>query len=78
MFAMGGTRMYDRAKRLLAVVAKTIKSQPNKVRVTGHTDSTPFRSKRGGMATGSCRATATRCCRPIPPMPANGASALSC
>jgi chemotaxis protein MotB len=48
MFALGSARMFDRTKRLLGLVTAAIRSQPNKIRVTGHTDSIPFRAKPGG------------------------------
>ncbi len=46
MFAAGSAQMAPQAKALMALVAKAIGGMPNKLTVTGHTDSTPF--GRGG------------------------------
>ncbi len=44
MFPRGGTSMVDQAQKLMTLVAKVIERLPNKVSITGHTDSTPFSS----------------------------------
>jgi chemotaxis protein MotB len=48
MFPLGSTEMNDVAKKLMGLVAQAITQLPNKVSITGHTDSTPF-SKPGAM-----------------------------
>ena len=42
MFALGSTDMNDSAKKLMGLVAQAIAKLPNKITITGHTDSTPF------------------------------------
>jgi chemotaxis protein MotB len=42
MFPSGGAVPYERGRDLLRLVGKVISRLPNKVSVTGHTDSTPF------------------------------------
>jgi chemotaxis protein MotB len=42
MFALGSTDMNDSARKLMGLVAQAIAKLPNKVSITGHTDSTPF------------------------------------
>ena len=42
MFGMGTTNMTPRAQALIAEVAKTLASMPNKVAIRGHTDSVQF------------------------------------
>jgi chemotaxis protein MotB len=42
MFALGSTEMNDAARKLMGLVAQAIAKLPNKVSITGHTDSTPF------------------------------------
>ena len=44
MFSAGSAAMLPRTRELVAQIAAAIKSLPNKVRITGHTDSIPFRS----------------------------------
>jgi chemotaxis protein MotB len=48
MFASGSTDMNDAARKLMGLVAQAIAKLPNKVSITGHTDSTPF-SRPGAM-----------------------------
>lgn len=48
MYKSGSTTMLPRTKKLVAKIAVAIKSLPNKVRIAGHTDSTPFKSRRKG------------------------------
>jgi chemotaxis protein MotB len=42
MFPLGSAAMYDYARKLLAEVAKIVGKLPNRIAVTGHTDSTPY------------------------------------
>jgi chemotaxis protein MotB len=42
MFPLGGTAMNDKARELMSAVAQAIEKLPNKISITGHTDSTPF------------------------------------
>lgn len=42
MFPLGSAVMYDYTRRLLVEVAKIISKLPNRIAVTGHTDSTPY------------------------------------
>jgi chemotaxis protein MotB len=44
MFPGGSATMMPHTRQLVAQIATAIRSLPNKVRITGHTDSTPFRS----------------------------------
>lgn len=43
MFPIGSAQMYDYTQQLLAMVAKAISQLPNKIAVTGHTDSAKYR-----------------------------------
>ena len=43
MFALGSARMFERTRRLLGSISKVMQSMPNKIKITGHTDSLPFR-----------------------------------
>jgi len=42
MFPLGATEMNDKARELMGVVAQAVEKLPNKIAITGHTDSTPF------------------------------------
>lgn len=42
MFPRGTAEMFDHTKNMLALVAKVIEKMPQKVAITGHTDSTKF------------------------------------
>lgn len=42
MFPSGSSQMYPKTQELLQLVAKVISKLPNKLSITGHTDSTPF------------------------------------
>ena len=42
MFASGSTDMNESARKLMGLVAQAIAKLPNKVSISGHTDSTPF------------------------------------
>ena len=46
MFALGSARMFERTKKLLGKISQIMQSMPNKIKITGHTDSLPF---RGGL-----------------------------
>ena len=47
MFPLGSARMYGRTTTLLRYVAKAISSMPNKISITGHTDSVAYRITNG-------------------------------
>ena len=47
MFPRASAEMYEPAKKLLAVVAQIVAKLPNKISVSGHTDSTPYSKGRG-------------------------------
>jgi chemotaxis protein MotB len=42
MFPLGSAEMDPAAKRLMTLVAQVVQKLPNKISITGHTDSTPF------------------------------------
>jgi chemotaxis protein MotB len=46
MYASGSTNMLPRTRKLVAQIAVAIKELPNKVKIAGHTDSTPFSSRK--------------------------------
>jgi chemotaxis protein MotB len=48
MFKSGSAEMLPHTAKLVAQIATAIKSLPNKVRITGHTDSVPFRGGKNG------------------------------
>ena len=48
MYQSGRAIMLPRIKKLVDQIAVAIKSLPNKVKIAGHTDSTPFKSRRKG------------------------------
>ncbi len=43
MFPSGSANMYETTKKLIKTVAKAIKNMPNRISITGHTDSTKYR-----------------------------------
>ena len=47
MFPSGGAEMYDHTRELLAHVSRIIEEMPQKVAISGHTDSVPFSSQNG-------------------------------
>jgi len=47
MFRSGSAKMLPQTEKLLGMIGASIKTLPNKIRLTGHTDSVPFKSKRG-------------------------------
>ena len=48
MFSSGSARMHPRTKKLLAKITEVVRKLPNKISVSGHTDSTQFRGSRKG------------------------------
>jgi chemotaxis protein MotB len=42
MFPLGSAALYEHTTKLMAMVVKVVERMPNKVSVTGHTDSTPY------------------------------------
>lgn len=61
MFLLGSAKPTDKALEILSLVSETIKDQPNKIVVEGHTDAVPY---RGGETTNwelsTARASASR------------------
>jgi chemotaxis protein MotB len=47
MFASGGSEMFEKTKKLMALVAQAVSKLPNQISVRGHTDSTPYHSAKG-------------------------------
>lgn len=47
MFPSGSDRMYPHMREILKAVVAAVAALPNPVRITGHTDATPFRGRRG-------------------------------
>jgi len=47
MFKAGGAELNEHTKQLLLLISSVVERLPNKISVTGHTDSTPFRSQPG-------------------------------
>lgn len=45
MFPSGSARMYPHMKKILEAVVAAIRALPNPIRITGHTDATPFRGR---------------------------------
>jgi chemotaxis protein MotB len=62
MFPSGGAVPYERGAELLSMVGKVISRLPNKISVTGHTDSTPFSvgSRRDNWSLSTERANVSR------------------
>jgi chemotaxis protein MotB len=62
MFPLGSAEMLDPAKKLMALVAQIVLRLPNKVAITGHTDSTPYpmAGKYSNWELSSDRANASR------------------
>ena len=48
MFALGSARMFERTQKLLGKISNIMQTLPNKIKITGHTDSIPFRGGSGG------------------------------
>jgi chemotaxis protein MotB len=47
MFSSGSAKMEDYTKKLLDLVAQVVAKMPNKISISGHTDSTPYQSDNG-------------------------------
>ena len=62
MFPLGSAEMLEPAKKLMAVIAQVVKRMPNKVSISGHTDSTPYAAtgKYGNWELSTDRANASR------------------
>ena len=63
MFASGRAEMLARARKLMAQIALIVNTLPNQLAISGHTDSTPFRSAstgHGNWELSSFRALASR------------------
>lgn len=62
MFPMGAAEPYGRTSDLLGLVARAINGMPNRVSISGHTDSTPFAvgTRYGNWELSSDRANASR------------------
>jgi flagellar motor protein MotB len=62
MFPLGSAQMYQPTKALLAQVARAVAQLPNKISISGHTDSVPFRRTDGydNWSLSLARADATR------------------
>jgi chemotaxis protein MotB len=62
MFPLGSADMADSAKKLMALVAQAINKLPNKISITGHTDSTQYAlgAKYSNWELSADRANATR------------------
>jgi chemotaxis protein MotB len=48
MFPLGSAQLMDHTKKLLEQVAHIVSGLPNKITITGHTDSTPFKNASAG------------------------------
>jgi chemotaxis protein MotB len=63
MFPLGSSDMVESAKKLMGLVSQVVQRMPNKISLTGHTDSTPFANKAGNYGNwelSSDRANASR------------------
>ena len=62
MFPLGSSEMADNARKLIALVTQAVQKLPNKISITGHTDSTPFarQGNYGNWELSSDRANASR------------------
>lgn len=47
MFAGGSARMLKRTETLISAIGNAIATMDNKIRISGHTDSVPFKNKKG-------------------------------
>ena len=47
MFQSGKANLEDHTKTLLGMIARVVERMPNKIKITGHTDATPFRTDNG-------------------------------
>ena len=61
MFKLGEAEPLPQTKKLLEIVAKVVAKIPNRISVTGHTDSTPYkRNDYGNWELSTDRANASR------------------
>lgn len=62
MFPLGSAEMLDPAKKLMSLITQVIQKLPNKISITGHTDSTQyaFSAKYGNWELSADRANASR------------------
>jgi chemotaxis protein MotB len=62
MFPLGSAEMLDPARKLMSLITQVIKKLPNKISITGHTDSTQyaFSAKYGNWELSADRANASR------------------
>jgi chemotaxis protein MotB len=72
MFPLGSANMQDSARHLMEAVAKIISSLPNKITISGHTDSTPFKGGVGGYSNWELSADRANASRRV--LVANGVS----
>tara|TARA_Y100001934_G_C12378871_1_gene791014 strand:+ start:265 stop:1353 length:1089 start_codon:yes stop_codon:yes gene_type:complete len=47
MFASGSAQLYDYTRELFEAVTKVVTDLPNNIKISGHTDSVPYRSNNG-------------------------------
>ena len=47
MFPSGSASLQDHTQTLIGMVTEIVKRLPNKVKITGHTDATPYRTDSG-------------------------------
>ena len=72
MFPLGSSNMQDSARKLMEEVAKAIAALPNKITISGHTDSTPFKGGVGGYSNWELSADRANASRRV--LVANGVS----
>ncbi len=72
MFPLGSANMQDSARKLMEEVAKIISPLPNKITISGHTDSTPFKGGVGGYSNWELSADRANASRRV--LVANGVS----
>ncbi len=47
MFPTGKAELLEHAKTLMAMITRVVERLPNKIKITGHTDATPYRTDNG-------------------------------
>ena len=72
MFPLGSANMQEGARKLMEEVAKIISPLPNKITISGHTDSTPFKGGVGGYSNWELSADRANASRRV--LVANGVS----
>lgn len=62
MFPLGSAQMYDHTRQLISKIATVVETMPNRISVTGHTDSVPYSNSAGygNFELSSDRANASR------------------